>query len=432
MTLRPHLALSEFFIGLVSFLMLVFASSAQAQFRVEVSGVGLTQLPIAVSTFRGNDASPQKLAAIVLADLERSGQFRGIDSGGAALDEVARPDMAVWRQKGADSLASGSVTRLADGRYDVRFRVWDVVKGQDLGGQSYAVTQADLRMAAHRIADFIYEKLTGDKGAFSTRIAYITKASQRYQLWVADADGENAQSALASSEPIISPAWSPNGSQLAYVSFESRKPVVYTHDIASGKRRLIANFKGSNSAPAWSPDGRTMAVTLSRDGGSQLYAIDANGGEPRRLAQSNSIDTEPSYSPDGKSIYFVSDRGGAPQIYKMPASGGNAERVTFSGSYNISPAISPDGRLLAYISRVSGAFKLHVMELAGGAVTAITDTSADESPSFSPNGRLIVYATQQQGREALMTTTLDGKIKARLVGQNGNIREPDWGPFQKQ
>jgi len=412
--------------------MLLVGVPALAQFRVEVSGVGLTQLPIAVSAFRGEDGAPQKIAAIVQADLERSGQFRGVDTAGSALDEVIRPDVAVWRQKGADSLVTGSVSRLADGRYDVRFRLWDVVRGQDLGGQSYAVTTADLRLAAHRIADFIYEKLTGDKGAFSTRIAYVTKAAQRYQLWVADADGENAQSALASPEPIISPAWSPNGSQLAYVSFESRKPVVYTHDVVSGKRRLIANFRGSNSAPAWSPDGRTLAVTLSRDGGSQLYAIDASGVEPRRLAQSSSIDTEPAYTPDGKYIYFVSDRGGAPQIYKMPSTGGNPERVTFSGSYNISPAISPDGRWLAYISRVSGAFKLYVMELAGGAVNAITDSSADESPSFAPNSRLIVYATRQQGREALMTTTLDGKIKARLTGQGGDIREPDWGPFQKQ
>lgn len=404
---------------------------ALAQFRVEVSGVGLTQLPIAVAAFRGDDKAPQKIAAIVQADLERSGQFRAVDALGAAIDESTRPDVALWRQKGADSLVTGSVARLADGRYDVRFRLWDVVRGQDLGGQSYAVTQADLRLSAHRIADFVYEKLTGDKGAFSTRIAYVTKAPKHYQLWVADADGENAQSALASPEPIISPAWSPDGGRLAYVSFESRKPVVYTHDVASGKRRLIANFRGSNSAPAWSPDGRTLAVTLSRDGGSQLYAIDANGGEPRRLAQSSSIDTEPVYTPDGKNIYFVSDRGGAPQIYRMSSIGGSAERVTFSGNYNISPAVSPDGRWLAYISRVSGAFKLHLMELAGGAASAITDTTADERPSFAPNSRLIVYATQQQGREALMTTTLDGKVKARLNGQIGDIREPDWGPYRK-
>ncbi|MEY4884053.1 MAG: hypothetical protein RIS34_1907 [Pseudomonadota bacterium] len=414
-------------------ILLAASLPAAAQFRVEVSGVGLTQLPIAITTFRGDDASPQKIGAIIRADLERSGQFRGVDAMGVIMDEIARPDVSAWRQKGADSLVTGSVTRLADGRFDVRFRLWDVVKsqGQDLGGQSFAVTQADLRLAAHRISDVVYEKLTGEKGAFSTRIAYVTKAAQRYNLWVADSDGENAQSALASPEPIISPAWSPNGAQLAYVSFESRKPVVYAHDVATGKRRLIANFRGSNSAPVWSPDGHTMAVTLSRDGGSQLYTIDVNGGEPRRLTKSDSIDTEPAFSPDGRHIYFVSDRGGAPQIYRMPVGGGNADRVTFTGGYNISPAISPDGRWLAYISRVNGAFKLHVMELATGTTNAVTDTSADESPSFAPNGRLIVYATQQQGREALMTTTLDGKIKARLGGQSGDIREPDWGPFQK-
>lgn len=408
------------------------ALPALAQFRVEVTGVGLTQLPIAIAPFRGDAQAPQKIGAIVQADLERSGQFRAIDTAGTALDEAARPDVALWRQKGADSLATGSVTRLADGRFDVRFRLWDVVKAQDLGGQSFVVTQGDLRLVAHRIADFIYEKLTGERGIFSTRIAYVTKSGPRYSLWVADADGENAQSALSSPEPMISPAWSPSGGQLAYVSFESRKPVVYVHEVSSGKRRLVANFRGSNSAPAWAPDGRTLAVTLSRDGGSQLYTIDANGGEPRRLMQSPGIDTEPVYSGDGRSIYFVSDRGGAPQVYRVGASGGGAERVTFTGSYNISPSVSPDGRWLAYISRVGGAFKLHVMDLTSGAVNAITDTTADENPSFAPNSRLIVYATQQQGREALMTTTLDGKIKARLAGQAGDIREPDWGPFQKQ
>jgi TolB protein len=412
--------------------LLLAGLSAQAQFRVEVSGIGLTQLPIAIGPFRGDDQSPQKIAAIVQADLERSGQFRPVDSGGFSMDETTRPDMSVWRQRNADSLLVGSVTRLADGRFDVRFRLWDAVRAQDLGGQSYTVTQGDLRLAAHRIADAVYEKLTGDKGIFSTRIAYVTKAATRFNLWVADADGENAQSALASPEPIISPAWSPNGAQLAYVSFESRKPVVYIHDVASGKRRLIANFRGSNSAPAWSPDGRTLVVTLSRDGGSQLFSIDSGGGEPKRLMQSGSIDTEPAFSPDGKSIYFVSDRGGAPQIYRMNANGTNPERVTFTGSYNISPSVSPDGRWLAYISRVNGAFKLFLMDIAAGTSTALTDSSSDESPSFSANSRLIVYGTSIQGREALMTTTLDGKIKARLSGQSGDIREPDWGPFLKQ
>lgn len=407
------------------------ALPAFAQFRVEVSGVGLTQLPIAVAAFRGDTQAPQKIGSIVRADLERSGMFRPVDTTGVAADENTRPDLAAWRQKGADSMVTGSVTLLADGRYDVRLRLWDIVRGQDLGGQSYTVGPADLRLSAHRISDFVYEKLTGDKGIFSTRIAYVTKAAQKYNLWVADSDGEGAQSALTSPEPIISPAWSPNGAQLAYVSFESRKPVIYAHEVASGKRRLLANFRGSNSAPAWSPDGKQLVATLSRDGGSQLYAIGLNGGEPKRLTQSSSIDTEPAFSPDGRYIYFVSDRGGAPQIYRMSPNGGNAERVTFTGTYNISPAISPDGRWLAYISRVGGAFKLHVMELATGTVTPITETTADESPSFAPNSRLIVYATHQQGREALMTTTLDGKIKAKLSGASGDIREPDWGPFQR-
>ena len=217
------------------------------------------------------------------------------------------------------------------------------------------------------------------------------------------------------------------------MSFEARKPTIYVHEVATGKRRLVANFKGSNSAPAWSPDGRYLAVTLSRDGGSQLFLLDlsAPGSEPRRLTQSSSIDTEPIFTADGKFIYFVSDRGGSPQIYRVAPDGSGLERVTFTGTYNISPALSPDGRWLAYISRVNGAFKLFVMELSSGNASPITDTSSDEKPSFSPNSRLLIYATQEQDREALMTTTLDGKIKARLAGQTGDIREPNWGPFQK-
>lgn len=406
------------------------AFSAHAQFRVEVSGVGLTQVPIAFAPFRGEDSSPQRIASIVQADLERSGQFRGLASN-RSLDENDRPDISAIRQLGADALLTGSVSRLADGRYEVRIRLWDTVRSQDLGAMSYMVVASDLRLVAHRISDFVYEKLTGERGIFSTRIAYVTKAGGRYNLWVADSDGENAQSALASPEPIISPSWSPTGAQLAYVSFEARKPVVYVHDVFSGKRRLVANFRGSNSAPSWSPDGKTLALTLSREGGSQLFLIDANGGEPRRLTQSAGIDTEPVFSPDGTAIYFVSDRGGSPQIYRMPAQGGPANRVTFNGSYNISPALSPDGRWMAYISRVGGAFKLHVMDLNSGNATAITDTSKDERPSFAANSRLIVYATQMEGREALSTTTLDGRIKARLSGQSGDIREPHWGPYFK-
>jgi len=403
---------------------------AWAQFRVEVSGVGMTQLPVVMVPFKGEAAAPQKLASIVQADLERSGQFKGLAAGAAVMDELSRPDWSPWRQLSAEALLAGSVTRLADGRYDVRARLWDVVKGQDKGDFKATVSAAELRLSAHHMADWVYLQLTGTPGAFASRISYVTKSGERYALWIADSDGENAQSAISSPEPIISPSWSPSGSHLAYVSFEQRKPVVYVHELATGQRRAVANFKGSNSAPAWSADGKFLVATLSREGGSQLFRIDLQGGEPRRLTESGSINTEPAFSPDGRALFFVSDRGGSPQIYRMPAQGGPAERVTFSGTYNISPAISPDGRWLAYVSRQSGGFRLHLMELASGQVTALTDTWADERPSFSPNSRLLVYASVLQGRESLMTTTLDGRVKARLAGQGGDIREPHWGPMR--
>ena len=415
--------------GLLALPLAAALPAAQAQFRVEISGVGATQLPIAVPRFRDEAAAPQPVGAIVRADLERSGLFRPVDTEALVLTETAQPVMTDWRGRGADALVGGSVLRLADGRYDVRYRLWDVVKGADLGGQSYVVTAADLRLAAHRIADAVYERLTGEKGVFSTRIAYVTKAGGRHTLWVTDADGEGAQSALASPEPIISPAWSPDGRELAYVSFESRKAVVYVQEVASGKRRTLANFRGSNSAPAWSPDGRQLAMTLSRDGGSQLFVMGRDGEGLKRLTSSGAIDTEAAWSPDGRQIYFVSDRGGSPQVYRLPAAGGNAERVTFDGAYNISPALSADGKLLAYVARSGGAFRVQVMELATGATRALGETTADESPSFAPNGRLLIYATRDGGRDVLMTSSTDGRIKTRLVSTQADVREPVWGPY---
>ena len=403
---------------------------ARAQFRVEISGVGATQLPVAIARFRDEDKSGQPIGAIVRADLERSGQFRNLDVA-AALDETSQPAMNEWRGRGADALLAGSVSRLADGRWDVRYKLWDVVKGQDLGGQSLAVVTADLRLAAHRVADAVYERLTGDKGVFATRIAYVTRAANRYTLRITDADGEGGQVALTSVEAIISPAWSPDGRELAYVSFESQKAVVWVQDVASGQRRAVANFRGSNSAPAWSPDGRQLVASLSRDGGTQLYAMGRDGSNLRRLTQSNAIDTEATFAPDGR-IYFVSDRGGGPQVYRMAAASGNAERVTFSGAYNICPAVSPDGRTLAYISRLGGGtFRLHTQDLASGNVQALTDTNDDESPSFAPNGKLIIYASRAQGRDVLMTSTLDGRIKTRLLSSGLDVREPVWGPFNR-
>jgi TolB protein len=406
----------------------LLCAPAWAQFRVEISGVGATQVPIAIAKFRDEDRSSQSISAIVRADLERSGLFRIIEAPGV-LDESAQPAMTEWRARATDALAGGSVMRLADGRFDVRFKLWDVVKGAELGGQSHAVDPADLRLAAHRIADAIHEKLTGQRGVNATRIAYVTRASGRYTLRITDADGEGGQNALVSPQSIISPAWSPDGRRLAYVSFESGKAVVMVQDVATGERRTLANFRGSNSAPAWSPDGRRLAVTLSRDGISQLYMIDAQGGEPRRLTTTSAIDTEACFAPDGQSVYFVSDRGGSPQIYRMSAGGGNADRVTFTGSYNISPAVSPDGRNLAYVAREGNQFRVMTLELGGGSPVAVTDTTDDESPSFAPNGRLLMYASRAQGRDVLMTTTLDGKIRTRLLSSGIDVREPAWGPF---
>ncbi len=410
---------------------LPLSGPAWAQFRVEISGIGGTRLPLAVTRFRDEERSGgEPMSAIVRADLERSGIFRIVDSNGD-LDERSLPQFADWRQRSADALVAGSVARLADGRFDVRYKLWDVVKAEERAGQSLAVAATDLRLAAHRIADTVQEKLTGVPGVNATRIAYVSRAAGRHTLHVTDADGEGGQVALASPQPIISPAWSPDGQRLSYVSFESGKAVVVVQDVGSGDRRTLASFRGSNSAPAWSPDGRRLAVALSRDGVTQLYLIDADGGNLRRWTTSNAIDTEPVFAPDGQTLYFVSDRGGGPQIYRMPAAGGPVERITFSGGYNISPAISPDGRLLAYITRNNG-YRLMLMPLDGSSLPQpVTDSADDQSPSFAPNGKLLLYASRSGGREVLMITTLDGGVRTRLQSSSVDVREPAWGPFKR-
>ena len=413
----------------------LLAGAAHAQLSIEITGAGAQRIPIAIVPFAGEGALAQgsaaAISAIVRADLERSGLFRTLEvpSLSPPLTEASSVNYAEWRSRLADALVLGSVAARPDGRFEVRFKLFDAMKAQDLSGVAYTLSREQQRTTAHRIADFIYEKLTGEKGVFSTRIVYVVKRGSKFELQIADADGAGEETALASFEPIISPSWSPDGRRLAYVSFEAKKPVVYVHSLADGKRQVAANFKGSNSAPAWSPDGTRLAVSLSRDGGSQIYMVNPDGSNVRRISQSGGIDTEPVFSPDGRSLYFTSDRGGSPQIYRMPVNGGEAQRVTFDGSYNVSPRLSPDGKVLAYIARNGGKFQVAALDLATRQVQILTDSDKDESPSFAPNGRMILLATVNAGRGVLSAVSADGRIKQRLTISAGDVREPAWGPF---
>lgn len=409
---------------------------AGAQLKVEITGVGANQFPIAIAPFAGDASLQVDLAKVIRDDLARSGAFRIVDAGLAAVAlpaaGAALADLPAWKGRGADALAIGSVTRLADGRYEVRYRLFDAVKQVSLDGQSFVVQAVQLRLTAHHIADRIYERLTGERGVFATRVAYVVQLSPTaFELVVADSDGANPQTALKSRDPIISPAWSPDGSKLAYVSFESRKPVVYVHNVATGQRQVVANFKGNNSAPAFSPDGRTLAVTLTRDGLAQIYLMSVDGSNVRRFTHSSGIDTEAVFSPDGKFIYFTSDRGGSPQIYRQALDGGSAQRVSFGGEYAISPDLSADGRSLVYVARRGGRFQVTLLDLERGSEIALTDTEKDESPSFAPNGKIVLYATEVGGRGVLGTASSDGRARARLTGPAGDVREPTWGPLIK-
>ncbi|RBA25471.1 Tol-Pal system beta propeller repeat protein TolB [Herminiimonas fonticola] len=418
------------FLRSFAILALFFTSLAHAQLRVEIAGVGANQIPVAIATFGDESLAPHQVSAIIKADLLRSGYFKVIDTG-SVLTENSAVNLADWKSKGADALVVGSVQRLPDGRFDVKYRLFDTIKGAQLSSLALANQPQFIRVSAHKIADDIYEKLTGIRGVFATRVAYVTKSGKEFRLEIADSDGEGTQVALRSNEPIISPAWSPDGTKVAYVSFENKKPVVYIQDLVSRQRTVAANFKGSNSAPSWSPDGKRLAVALSRDGLTQVYVVNADGTNPRRLSNSNGIDTEPQFSADGQNIYFTSDRSGGPQIYKMSANGGEARRVTFSGGYNISPRISPDGKFLAYISRREGKFQLFTLDLSNGQEQRLSDTVKDESPSFSPNGKYLMYATESGRRGTLAVVSVDGQVKQRLTTQAGDIREPTWGPFMK-
>jgi TolB protein len=410
----------------------LFANPVRAQMNIEIKGVGQTLYPIAVARFKDEDRLPVKISDVIRQNLTRSGYFRNVELGNGVEDDQVVPNFKSWAARGADALAVGSVTQKSPGQYEVRYRLYDIRKGESLNGLIVNASEDNLRLAAHKISDDIIFKLLGERGVFSTRLSYVMKEGKRYRLVISDADGQNMRNALNSSEPIISVAWSPDGQKIAYVSFEDRKPVVYVHELATGRRIVLSNERGNNSAPSWAPDGKSLAVSLSKDGNTQIYRINADGSNLRRLTTGNTIDTEPQFSPDGKFIYFTSDRGGNPQIYRMSADGERGEparRITFKQPYATSPRLSPDGKYLAYIGGAGGGFKLFLMNLLTGDSTPMTDTSFDESPSFAANGRYILYSTQVGGKKVLAAVSVDGYVKQILSVPGSDVRQPSWGPF---
>lgn len=424
-------------------LFLVLVHSAQAALTIQITEGTEGALPIAVVPFAiepGTKAPPTVLDDVVRADLARSGRFKPMP----VKDLVARPTQGSevrfsdWRLLGQESLAIGRIRSRSDGRYEVLFQLFDVFKGQQLAGYAIPFEASDARRVAHRISDIIYEKLTGQKGAFTTRIAYITAldaaaGKKQFKLNIADADGFNEQTILTSPEPLMSPSWSPRGNKLTYVSFESGKPQIFVQEVFTGKRNAVTSFKGLNSAPAWSPDGRFLAMTLSRTGNPEIHIFELATRRLVQLTRHRAIDTEPVWSPDGRSLVFTSDRGGRPQLYKVTLSGtqltGGPQRVTFEGDYNARAAFSADGKKLAMVHGNQGRFRIAVLELDSGQLRVLTNSRLDESPSFAPNDSMIIYATEHAGRGVLSAVSVDGSVHQRLEFQSGDVREPAWSPY---
>lgn len=426
---------------MLGFVLLSLAAvPAFAELKIEISRGVERAVPIAVVPFgwQGQALDPPfDVAALVSADLQRSGRFDPMDR----ADMLQRPTTGTevnfgdWRIQRTDVLVIGRLVQQGPDQYEIQFQVFDVLRGEQLMGYRQGSSAADLRRNSHRVADLIYEKLTGVRGIFSTRIGYITVQRSRdgdstYRLVVADADGENAQVMVASPQPLMSPAWSPDGRKIAYVSFENNRSEIYVQDIRSGTRQRVSARPGVNGAPAWSPDGRRLAVSLSRqDGNLDVYTLDVSTQVLTRLTDGPAIDTEPSWSNDGREIYFTSDATGAPQVYRVPAEGGRAQRVSFEGRYNARPRVSPDGRQIAVVHNDRGNYRIAVVELPRSTVRVLSEGRLDESPSFAPNGETLIYATREGGRGVLATVSTDGRIRQRITAVEGDVREPSWSPF---
>jgi TolB protein len=414
--------------GMIGILLLAQVSMANAVLSFEIIGAGEHQIPIAIVPFGGDGSLAQSVLEVVSGDLQRSGLFRTVDPIGKSPHELSEVNYADWQVRGADALVIGTVTQQTNGRIEARFRLLDAVKQSELLGQAVSANKDQLRAIGHRIADLIYEKLTGDQGVFSTRIAYVNRQGKNYRLIVADSDGYNEQTVLAQNEPIMSPAWSPDGSHLVYVSFETGHAAIYLQSLYTNQRIVLADFRGSNSAPAWSPDGRQLAIVLTRDGSSQIYLVRPDGSGLRRITFSGAIDTEPNFSPDGQTILFTSDRGGSPQIYSIPVAGGPEQRMTFGDGNNYSPRYSPDGKSFVYTHFTGGKFYIALQDFKSGQVEILTSGGWEKKPSFAPNGKLILFASEARGRGILASVSSDGRVQQHMFTQSGDAREPVWGP----
>ena len=417
------------FRSVVGILFLVQASVTNAEMTIEIIGAGEYQVPVAIVPFGGDGKLAQAIKDVVVGDLLRSGLFRMVDAEGMSPHAPAEVSYPEWQKRGAEALVIGTVTAKADGRIDARFHLLDAVKQAKLIDQAVSAEDGQLRAIGHRIADLVYEKLTGDRGVFNTRIAYVNRIETKYKLMVADSDGYNEQVVLSQDSPIMSPSWSPDGSHLAYVSFETGHAVVYVQSLYTVQRKVLADFSGSNSAPAWSPDGKQLAVVLTRDGSSQIYLVRPDGSGFRRLTYTDAIDTEPNFSPDGQYLLFTSDRGGSPEIYRMAIKGGSVQRMTFGEGNNYSPSHSPDGKGFVYTHFTNGKFFIATQDFKTEQMEILTEGGWEKKPSFAPNGKLIMFASEARGRGILATVSSDGRVKQRIFSQSGDAREPVWGPY---
>jgi TolB protein len=416
------------------------STAGRAALTIEITGGTEGALPIAVVPFDVSKLAgklPVDLAQIVSSDLNRSGVLTVMERGAlpASPHYSNQVKYQQWRGAGQDYLVVGRVREDSPGEYIIEFQLLDVLKQKQLLGRSMKAKKRNLRSRAHQISDFIYQQITGTRGAFNTRIAYVRaqeNAARKYVLQVADTDGFNEQNVLESDEPIMSPSWSPDGKSLAYVSFENRRPEIYIQQLATARRSKVSGFSGLNSAPSWSPDGKFLALVLSKDGSPDVYTLNTATKRLKRLTKHRAIDTEPVWTQDGRSIIFTSDRSGSPQLYQINVEGGRAKRLTFEGTYNSAASLSPDGKYIAMVHGERGQYKIAQLDRETGNLTVLTDSSLDESPSFSPNGRMVLYASTRGNNGFLYAVSIDGRAKHKLSDQAGNIREPVWGPFESK